>query len=62
MKTKRVNTKYYYEVLGLTFDDYRTLHISPYFRYKSTPEEKRLLSRLARTRYKRRLNKYLEWI
>ena len=58
MRTKRVNTRYYYEVLGTTFDMYKTLSINPYYRYKSNSSEKRMLSRLARTRYKRRLREY----
>ena len=62
MKTKRVNTKYYYEVLGMTFDMYKTLSTNLYHINKSNSKEKRMLSKLARTRYKRRLNKYLEWI
>ena len=62
MKAKRVNTRYYYEVLGMTFDMYKTLSTNLYHINKSNPKEKRMLSKLARTRYKRRLNKYLEWI
>lgn len=58
MKTKRVNTKYYYEVLGMTFDMYKTLSTNLYHINKSNSSEKRMLSRLARTRYKRRLREY----